>query len=272
MLVSEAVRYQVIIMFPSLFISHGSPMLAVEPSIYGTAWQTMAAALPKPAAILMVSAHWNTRQPAVSAAAQPATIHDFGGFPAALYDIRYPAPGAPQLATRVAHLLTQADIPAGIAPDRGLDHGAWVPLQQMYPAADIPVTQLSVQPGQGAEWHLRLGEALRPLRGEDVLIIGSGSLTHNLHEYHFDEFNMDVADDYVHAFQDWMYQALKHNDRAALSGWQQQAPSAHRAHPSTEHLLPLFVAYGAAAETPSVQRPLANYSGRALAMDCYVFG
>lgn len=258
-------------MLPTLFISHGSPMLAVEPGVYGAAWKKMADTLPKPAAILMVSAHWTTGQPNVSGAVQPRTIHDFGGFPAALYDITYPAPGAPQLAARVAQLLAQADIPVGIAPDRGLDHGAWVPLQQMYPAADIPVTQLSVQPGHDAEWHLRLGEALRPLRDENVLIIASGSLTHNLHEFHFDEFSTDAADDYVHEFQDWMFAALKRNDRAALAGWQQQAPSAHRAHPSTEHLLPLFVAYGAAAENPALQRPLANYSGRALAMDCYVF-
>jgi len=258
-------------MFPSLFISHGSPLLAIEPGSYGAAWKAMATALPAPAAILVVSAHWNSRQPNVSAATQPATIHDFGGFPAALYEIRYPAPGAPQLANRVAQLLTQADIPVGITPERGLDHGAWVPLQQMYPGADIPVTQLSVQPGQNAEWHLRLGEALRPLREENVLIIGSGSLTHNLHEFHFDEFSTDVADDYVHEFQDWMFAALKRNDRAALAGWQEQAPSAHRAHPSTEHLLPLFVAYGAASDKPSLQRPLASYSGGALAMDCYVF-
>lgn len=258
-------------MFPTLFISHGSPMLAVEPGIYGAAWTAMAAALPRPAAILMVSAHWTTTQPNVSAVVQPATIHDFGGFPPRLYEITYPAPGAPQLAARVGELLSQADIPVGIAPARGLDHGAWVPLQQMYPQAGIPVTQLSVQPARDAEWHLRLGEALRPLREENVLIIGSGGLTHNLHEFHFDEFSTDIADGYVHAFQDWMYDALKRNDRAALSDWQQQAPSARRAHPSTEHLLPLFVAYGAASKKPSLQRPLANYSGRALAMDCYVF-
>ncbi|MGH8492103.1 MAG: dioxygenase family protein [Moraxellaceae bacterium] len=258
-------------MLPTLFISHGSPMLAVEPGVYGAAWTKIAKALPRPAAILVVSAHWNTRQPALSAASPPATIHDFGGFPADLYEIQYPAPGAPTLAEQVAKLLVEADIPVAIAPDRGLDHGAWVPLRQMYPDADIPVTQLSVQPNLDAAWHLRLGEALRPLREQNVLIIGSGSLTHNLHEFHFDEFNADVADDYVHAFQDWMYVALQKNDRAALANWLQQAPSARRAHPTPEHLLPLFVAYGAATENPALQRPLANYSGGALAMDCYVF-
>jgi 4,5-DOPA dioxygenase extradiol len=259
-------------MLPSLFISHGSPMLAVEPGVYGAAWKAIAAALPKPDAILMVSAHWTTQQAVTSAAVQPETLHDFGGFPSALYDIQYPAPGAPQLAERVAALLENAGIAAGVAPDRGLDHGAWVPLQQMYPDADIPVTQLSVQPGLDTESHLHMGEALRVLRAENVLVIGSGSLTHNLHEFHFDEFQTDVADDYVHRFQEWMHSALSRNDRAALADWQQQAPQARRAHPSTEHLLPLFVAYGAAGEKPVLKRPLANYSGRALAMDCYVFG
>lgn len=258
-------------MLPTVFISHGSPLLAKKPGVYGTAWQKIAMAMPRPDAILMVSAHWNTHQPALSEAEHPETLHDFGGFPAELYEIRYPAPGAPQLAEQTAEMLGHAGIPVAIAPNRGLDHGAWVPLQQMYPEADIPVTQLSVQPELDAEWHLRLGETLRPLRENNVLVIGSGSLTHNLYDFHFDEFNADAADDYVLAFQQWMYGTLIRNDRRALVAWQQKAPQAQRAHPTTEHLLPLFVAYGAAHENPVVQRPLANYSGGALAMDCYVF-
>ncbi len=257
-------------MLPTVFISHGSPMLAIEPGVYGEAWKRIAASIPRPDAILMVSAHWNTRQPVVSAANNPATIHDFGGFPAELYQIQYPAPGAPKLAERTAGLLEAAGFPVGIAPDRGLDHGAWVPLQQMHPNADIPVTQLSVQPAMDAEWHLKMGETLRPLRDENVLVIASGSLTHNLHEFHFDEFSTDVADEYVHDFQRWMQSALKRHDWAALAGWAQHAPQARRAHPTPEHLLPLFVAYGAARDQPDVEIQLANYSGRALAMDCYV--
>lgn len=257
-------------MLPTVFVSHGSPMLAIEPGVYGEAWRQIAANLPKPDAILVVSAHWNTRQPALSAASQPETIHDFGGFPPELYEIRYPAPGAPELAENVAGLLAAAGVPVGVAPARGLDHGAWVPLQQMYPEADIPVTQLSVQPGLDAEWHLRLGEALRPLRAVNVLVMASGSLTHNLREFRFDEFSSDTADDYVKDFQSWMQSALERNDRAALANWQELAPQARRAHPTTEHLLPLFVAYGAAGDKPDVHIPLENYSGRALAMDCYV--
>lgn len=258
-------------MLPAIFISHGSPMLAVEPGPYGRAWKQMADELPRPHAVLVVSAHWNTRQPVLSAAAHPETLHDFGGFPAALYDIRYPAPGTPALAGRTHELLAAAGIASGIAPDRGLDHGAWVPLLHMYPDADIPVTQLSVQPGQDAAWHMALGEALRPLRDESVLILGSGSLTHNLYEAAFDDATVEPSEAYAREFQSWMHAALVHHDRDALRAWLSVAPHARRAHPSPEHLLPLFVAYGAGGDRPVVQRPLANFSLGVLAMDCYVF-
>lgn len=256
-------------MLPTLFISHGSPMLAVQPGLYGAAWQAMAASLPRPRAILVVSAHWTTREPELGASAQPDTLHDFGGFPPELYRLRYPAPGAPALAGQAAQRLRQAGFAPQLAPERGLDHGAWVPLRQMYPAADIPVTPLSVQPAQDAAWHLRLGEALRPLREEGVLIVASGSLTHNLRDFDFGDFDSDRALPYVREFQDWIWQALQ-QDRAALAHWE-QAPAARRAHPTAEHLLPLFVAAGAASPAGGVTRPLANFSGGALAMDCYVF-
>jgi 4,5-DOPA dioxygenase extradiol len=270
-------------MLPTLFISHGSPMLAVEPSVYGEAWRHIAAELPRPSAILAVSAHWNTRQPALSLVSPPQTLHDFGGFPPELYRIQYPAPGAPTLARRAAELLEQAGIAVELAPERGLDHGAWVPLRQMYPAADIPVTQLSVQPMLNARWHYLLGEALRPLRDDNVLILASGSVTHNLYEVHFDERNPDRADAYVRRFQEWLFTTLTRQDRDALLDWHRLAPEARRVHPSPEHLLPLFVAYGAAGDITGngesgngegvrLQRPLSNYSVGALAMDCYIFG
>lgn len=258
-------------MLPTLFISHGSPMLAVEPGPYGAAWKKIADSLPRPRAILVVSAHWNTRQPALSLAVTPETIHDFGGFPSVLYEIRYPAPGAPELAQRVQLLLSEAGLPVAMAPDRGLDHGAWVPLRHMYPDADIPVTQLSVQPGLDAAWHLRLGDALRSLREDGVLIIASGSLTHNLHEADFGDASAEPSEEYANDFQAWIHGALQRGDRAALMDWQAQAPYARRAHPTQEHLLPLFVAYGAGGEHPAVQRPLASFSLGVLAMDCYVF-
>lgn len=259
-------------MLPTLFISHGSPMLAVEPGVHGAAWQRIAAALPRPDAILVVSAHWNTREPALSQAAQPGTLHDFGGFPAALYTLQYPAPGAPTLAAEAARLLADAGIPAVLAPDRGLDHGAWVPLRHMYPEADIPVTQLSVQPARDAAWHAALGRALAPLRARNVLLLASGSLTHNLHDFDFAEFDVERAEPYVKAFQAWMREALQAGAAGPLLDWARLAPSAARAHPTPEHLLPLFVAWAAAGEQPTVSRPLASYSGGALAMDCYLFG
>lgn len=258
-------------MLPTLFLSHGSPMLAVEPGVYGAAWREMAVALPRPRAILVVSAHWTTREPALSLAARPATVHDFGGFPPELYRLQYPAPGAPELAREAAELLAMAGHPALLAPDRGLDHGAWVPLRHMFPDADIPVTQLSVQPQRDAAWHVALGRALRPLRERGVLVLASGSLTHNLHDFDFAEFSVDRAWPYVKAFQAWMQDALARGDGAALADWQRQAPAATRAHPTPEHLLPLFVAWGAAGDAPTVTRPLGNYSGGALAMDCYAF-
>lgn len=258
-------------MLPTLFISHGSPMLAVEPGVYGAAWREIADSLPRPDAILMVSAHWTSALPGLSLAARPHTIHDFGGFPPVLYTLRYPAPGAPALAQQAAALLAEADITASLEPDRGLDHGAWVPLLHMYPAADIPVTQLSVQPGKDAAWHLSLGRALRPLRERNVLVIASGSLTHNLYDFDFSEFGVDRAQPYVKEFQSWMVKALESGDEKHLAYWLTEAPWAKRAHPTPEHLLPLFVAFAAAGDRPHVARPLANYSGGALAMDCYVF-
>ena len=258
-------------MLPTLFIFHGSPMLALQPCVYGRAWQGMAAALPRPDAILVVSAHWTTAQPALTLANRPGTIHDFGGFPPELYELRYPAPGAPDLARAAAALLADAGIEAGLSPECGLDHGAWVPLLHMYPEADVPVTQLSVQPGRDAAWHLRLGQALQPLRAQNVLVLASGSLTHNLRDFDFAEFSVDRAEPSVKAFQDWMFWTLAAADSGCLADWQRQAPAALRAHPSPEHLLPLFVACGAAGAAPQLRRPLPNYSGGALAMDCYVF-
>lgn len=260
-------------MLPTLFLSHGSPMLAVEPGTYGAAWQAIARDLPSPpAAILVVSAHWTTARPALSLAQRPETIHDFGGFPPALYRLRYDAPGAPALAQEAATLLAAAGIGTVLEAERGLDHGAWVPLRHMFPAADIPVTQLSVQPGLDAAWHLALGRALAPLRTRGVLVLASGSLTHNLRDFDFEEFAVDRALPYVKDFQDWMHAALQAGDAGALTRWAVEAPAALRAHPTPEHLLPLFVAVGAAGEGAPVARPLANYSGGALAMDCYVFG
>jgi 4,5-DOPA dioxygenase extradiol len=257
--------------FPAVFISHGSPLQALDGGRTADAWRALAAELPRPRAVLAVSAHWETEHPEVSAAAQPETIHDFGGFPRALFEIQYPAPGAPWLAERVRDLLSGFE--AVIHPTRGLDHGAWVPLREMYPHADVPVAQLSIQPHLGPEHHVRIGRALAPLSGEGVLIVATGSLTHNLSDWrpaHRDAAGYSTPPlPYVTAFQEWMRDKLVHNDLSALIDYRQRAPDATRAHPSDEHLLPLYVAIGAGGS--DVRRVHGDIKEAALAMDVYAF-
>ena len=255
---------------PTLFVSHGAPTLALAPGRTGAALAALARALPRPRAILAVSAHWDTAEPRLSAAAAPATVHDFYGFPEALYRIRYPAPGAPELARRAQTLLQAAGLPAALDAERGLDHGAWVPLGLMYPDADIPVAQLSVQSGRGAAHHHRLGAALAPLREEGVLVMGSGSMTHNLGDLAFHAPEADPAA-YVEEFRAWMHAGLAAGDMAALLDYRHRAPGARRAHPTEEHLAPLFVALGAAGEGPRARRVHQEVSYGALAMDAYLF-
>lgn len=224
-------------MLPSLFISHGAPSLVIDDIPARHFIAGLGAQHERPKAILVASAHWNTRNPAVSAVAQPETIHDFGGFPAELYDMRYAAPGAPELAKRVAELVPEVQLHA----TRGLDHGAWVPLKLMYPAADIPVTQLSLQTHLGPRHHYELGLKLKSLRDEGVLIIGSGSLTHNLYEIGRADANARKA---ALEFADWVHEKLLANDVDALLDYRRLAPFAEYNHPTEEHFLPLFVALG----------------------------
>jgi 4,5-DOPA dioxygenase extradiol len=242
-------------------------MLMLEPGRAGPAWRALAQSQPRPRAILVVSAHWATRAPAVSAAPQPETIHDFHGFPPPLYELAYPAPGAADLAAEVAELIPGIQIER----KRGLDHGAWSPLRFMYPAADIPVIQFAVMPQASAEEHYRLGQMLQPLTGHDVLILGSGGLTHNLRDIVADAADGDALP-YVREFRDWFAAALERRDLAALVDWRQQAPHAVRAHPSVEHLLPLYVALGAAGEGAIVKTIYRDYQLAALALDAFVFG
>lgn len=255
---------------PALFISHGSPMLAIEDSPARRFLLELGKTLPRPKAIVVASAHWETSGgPAVSLAQQPETIHDFGGFPPALFAIQYPAPGAPSVAERVAALLQQSGQAVSRSPDRGLDHGAWVPLRLMYPQADIPVTQLSILRGGSPAAHLALGEALRALRHEEVLVIGSGSLTHNLSEFRGQGIAAPVPG-WVSEFGDWMQAMLAQNQQAALLDYRRQAPHAARNHPTEEHLLPLYVAMGA-GDSAAAQRLHASYEYGVLAMDVYRF-
>ncbi|WP_442683280.1 DODA-type extradiol aromatic ring-opening family dioxygenase [Stenotrophomonas sp. JC08] len=255
---------------PSLFISHGSPLTALQPGQLGVRLAALAAALPRPRAIVVASAHWLQHGPMVSATAQPETLHDFSGFPPELYRLQYPAPGAPQLAADIAARLSAAGLEPRLDPQRGLDHGAWVPLRLLYPQADIPVLQVSVQPTLGPAHQLALGRALAPLRQDGVLLIGSGSITHNLHDWR----NYDEAREapYVRPFIGWIEQKLQADDVPALLDYRRQAPFAEQAHPTDEHLLPLHFAMGAAGtERLGAQRIDAGIDMGFLAMDIYRF-
>jgi 4,5-DOPA dioxygenase extradiol len=208
--------------------------------------------------------------PAVSLVAQPETIHDFGGFPPALYDLRYPAPGAPEQASQAAALLEQQGYAVKLSATRGLDHGAWVPLKLMYPDADIPVAQISVVRGASPEAHRHMGRALAGLREQGVLIVGSGSLTHNLYEFRGQPIDTPTPP-WVTEFGDWMNARLEGGEREALLDYRKRAPHAQRNHPTEEHLLPLFVAMGAAGDAARASRLHASIEYGVLAMDVYAF-
>jgi 4,5-DOPA dioxygenase extradiol len=249
-------------MNPSLFVSHGAPTLPFDPIPAREFLKGLGATLERPRGIVIATAHWETDAPAVAKVAVNGTIHDFHGFPQALYDLRYPAPGDAALSDRVAAL-----IGASIDTGRGLDHGAWVPLLLMYPAHDIPVVQIAVQPHKGVSHHIALGRALAPLREEGVLVIGSGSFVHNLRA--LDRRGPDAPQpDWSKAFADWMDTAIKARDDEALIHYRERAPNAVQAHPEDEHLLPLFVAYGAGGAATRLHD---SHVYGSLRMDAYGF-
>ena len=233
------------IALPSLFLSHGAPTLALADSPTGRFLDALGPALPRPRAILVASAHMPAPQPLLNGNAAPATLHDFGGFPRELYTLRYPVPGAPALAARAAALLRDARFDAATDAAAPIDHGVWVPLRRMYPAADIPVVALSVSPAHDASWHYALGAALGPLREEGVLVIGSGGFVHNLGALDWQAGEQPIAR-WASAFADWMERHVVVGDATAATAWRTQAPQPLSAHPTPEHLLPLFVAWGAA--------------------------
>ena len=254
-------------MLPSLFISHGSPMLALEPGASGPALARLAAQLPRPRAIVVMSAHWETTELRVTSNPHPPTWHDFGGFPAALYAVQYPAPGDPQLAEQVRQRLNEAGLPTTLDAKRPFDHGAWVPLSLMYPAADIPVVQVSLPSQHGPAYQQQVGQALAALREEGVLLIGSGSITHNLRELDW-HAGPESVEPWALAFRDWMIDKLAAGDTPALHDYRRQAPFAVRNHPSDEHLLPLYFARGA-GERFAIEHQ--GFTLGALGMDIYRF-
>lgn len=254
---------------PTLFVSHGAPTFALDPGLAGPKLNALGRALPIPQAVLIVSPHWMTRGARVSLADRPATIHDFGGFPQPLYEIGYPAAGHAALAQRALDTLKQAGWAAQGEAHRGLDHGAWVPLLYLYPEADVPVFQVSLPMGLDAQSAWAFGQALAPLRDEGVLVVGSGSLTHNLYE-----FRSGHGDDAAYAteFVAWVRDAVRRSDSVRVRRTLDEAPHAQRAHPTTEHFLPLLVAAGAAGEGASAEVIDGGIAHGVLSMDTFVFG
>lgn len=231
-------------LMPTLFASHGAPPFALAPGMSGLALNTWAKSLvPAPRGVVVLSPHWIARGPSVMCAAQPATWHDFSGFPAELYQLQYPAPGAPTLAQEILDLLQRAAMPAQPDLQRPFDHGAWVVLMHLFPQANVPVVQLALPFGWNSEQIYALGAALQGLRASGVLLVGSGSMTHNLSE--FSRAASEPAP-YVAEFCRWIEARLAQGDIRTLFNYLAQAPHARRAHPSDDHFLPLFFALGAA--------------------------
>lgn len=256
---------------PVLFVSHGAPSLILDNTPARDFLRAYGASLGKPRAILVVSAHWETTIPTVSTDRHPETIYDFGGFAPELYTLRHPAPGAPEVAREVAEALAAAKIPCA-AVERGLDHGAWIPLKLMNPEADIPVLQLSILRGGSPEQHFAIGAALAPLRDKGVLILASGSMTHDLKSFFTGRPGLDdPAPDWVTAFGDWAAEKVEAGDAAALLDYRAKGPYAVRNHPTEDHILPLHVALGAAAGDRG-RRIHRSHAYAFIQMDAYAFG
>ncbi len=262
---------------PPVFVSHGSPMTALEAGAAGAFWQRLGPAIDaahrRPRAILAISAHSLAREPLLMAAARHSTVHDFSGFPDALYQLRYDAPGAPALAPQVAGLLQAAGLPVHTVTDGGLDHGIWVPLRFAWPQADVPVLPLAFPPDWSPAQLFALGQALAPLASEGVLVYGTGSLTHNLRLVFAGARPALDAPEIAEsaAFRSWWAQRCAAADWPALLDYRRQAPFAALMHPTDEHLLPFFVAAGAGGNAPA-QHLHDSLTYGCLGMDAYGFG
>ena len=252
--------------FPTYFVSHGAPDLLFADVPAHDFLARLGQELPRPRAIVCASAHWLTRAPTVDVAEQPQTIHDFGGFAPELYEVEYAAPGAPQLAREVAELLRASGIETN-EEVRGLDHGAWVPLKLMYPDASVPIVQLALQPMLGAAHHLALGRALAPLTSDGVLVLGSGSATHNLRMVG----PGDRPPAWVTKFDDWLAEHAEAGDVEALVDYRARSPEAVHNHPSEEHYFPLLVALGAAGEGARGRTLHASFTYEVLSMHAFAF-
>ncbi len=247
-------------LFPTAFIAHGAPSLALD-AIKGAELAAISASFPEPRAILVVSAHWETRAPTIGSVLPRPIQHDFTGFPKALYRITYPAPVTPELGRRVENLLRFWNVAR--AADRSFDHGVWVPLVHMYPAANVPILQISLPSRLPGAELMKIGAALAPLRAEGVLILGSGALTHNVRLARYEDPGPAPA--WAVEFDSWCRDVLARWDLDALAEYRRRSPALHVAHPTEEHFLPLLVAVGAASlSTPNVSFPTQGFEHRAL--------
>ncbi|MFQ5954338.1 MAG: DODA-type extradiol aromatic ring-opening family dioxygenase [Kiloniellales bacterium] len=253
---------------PSVFVSHGPPTMVVDDVPVRGFLGDLGRRLDRPTAVLCVSAHWDTAAPRLGGADRPETIHDFYGFPAELYRLRYPAPGAPEVAARALALLRDAGIDAGLDPARGLDHGAWEPLMLMYPEADVPVTQVSIQSAAGAAAHLALGRTLAPLRRDGVLVLASGTAVHNLARFRDDQ---DSVADWARRFDDWLASRVEAGAVDDLVHYREQAPDATMAHPTEDHFLPFLVALGAGGSGARGRALHRSFAYGSLSMAAYAF-
>jgi 4,5-DOPA dioxygenase extradiol len=254
---------------PPIFLAHGSPLL-LDDAAWMQDLRTWADALPRPRAILMLSAHWEQRPATLGATQTVPLIYDFYGFPQRYYDVTYPSPGAPELAARVRELLGAARLPFQDDPRRGLDHGAYVPLVAMYPAADVPVLQLSL-PSEDPRDLFAVGRALAPLRDEGVLIVGSGFLSHNLGLFRRLPEGAPVPA-WAQEFDAWAAEALQKRDLDALLDYEQRAPALQLNLPTREHFVPVIVAAGAAPEGAAVTFPIRGFAAGAMTKRSVQFG
>lgn len=264
---------------PSIFVSHGSPMTALEPGAAGAFMKILGpritAAFGRPKAILAVSAHTAARAPVMLAGARHEAVYDFGGFDPKLYTLRYDAPGAPALADRVQALMDAAGLPVHRSPEGGLDHGNWTPLRYLFPDADIPILPLAFVPSQSPAQQFTLGQALAPLAGEGVLLLASGSITHNLRRVFSTGMRGPVDAPEIaesRAFRDWMVDRSAARDWDALFDYRARAPHAADMHPTDEHLLPWYVAAGAGGREVAPLRLHDSVTYGCLGMDAYAFG
>jgi 4,5-DOPA dioxygenase extradiol len=248
---------------PALFFGHGNPMNAIQENAWTRSWAVLGSELPRPRAVLCVSAHWYLPATAVTAVAQPRTIHDFGGFPRPLYEVQYPASGAPELAARVAELLAPVEV--GMDRSWGLDHGTWSVLKHVYPMADVPVVQLSIDETKPARWHYELARRLAPLRDDGVLIAGSGNLVHNLHTY---SWRNRAAEPYDWAlrFESMARKALSAADFEPLIEYASLGRDATLAAPTPDHYLPLLYILAQYSPADPVSFPVEGFDGGSISM------